>query len=396
MIARCDHEQMKSAEGCIAEIIGEYNPEHFLGTQDTDMRKKFQEHGVDCHLDENPFWKDYMIALVKLRLIPVIVLIDWQLNFCCFQLTSYHIGTGPRSSQVLGVSLIFGLRNALFLEPPSAFQQQLGKNSEEQSHMSEFEAMFLKKRTKNLLEIHETGGSSDEKRSKNENLEIEPKRYTARKGMNVKDRPQIKKKKAKVPNPLSVQKKKNCRNSNSISGKGFLLCKRMSEEHEDQEQVLFLEEGKKKKLKKEAKKARKCGVRYTSRVPPDSSSIDQVNDNNKSRKGGDGAKAKRWVEFASKSNAKRVANLLNGGKKRSQFYYDHWNIKYLSKFKWDNLTDKIAYKKAIREQELALEISAAKRERDFYLKKVDLSCALSSIEERMKKDDNTQVPYRPV
>ncbi|KAJ6906710.1 hypothetical protein NC652_024199 [Populus alba x Populus x berolinensis] len=334
MIARCDHEQMKSAEGCIAEIIGEYNPEHFLGTQDTDMRKKFQE--------------------------------------------------------VLGVSLIFGLRNALFLEPPSAFQQQLGKNSEEQSHMSEFEAMFLKKRTKNLLEIHETGGSSDEKRSKNENLEIEPKRYTARKGMNVKDRPQIKKKKAKVPNPLSVQKKKNCRNSNSISGKGFLLCKRMSEEHEDQEQVLFLEEGKKKKLKKEAKKARKCGVRYTSRVPPDSSSIDQVNDNNKSRKGGDGAKAKRWVEFASKSNAKRVANLLNGGKKRSQFYYDHWNIKYLSKFKWDNLTDKIAYKKAIREQELALEISAAKRERDFYLKKVDLSCALSSIEERMKKKQKAQ------
>ena len=74
----------------------------------------------------------------------------------------------------------------------------------------------------------------------------------------------------------------------------------------------------------------------------DSSSIDQVNDNNKSRKGGDGAKAKgysegyfsyiffgvnnmniylnrvvyyvsalffvffRWVEFASKSNAKRL------------------------------------------------------------------------------------------
>ncbi|KAJ6897186.1 hypothetical protein NC651_023151 [Populus alba x Populus x berolinensis] len=159
----------------------------------------------------------------------------------------------------------------------------------------------------------------------------------------------------------------------------------MSEEHEDQEQVLFLEEGKKKKLKKEAKKAQKRDVCYISRVPPDSSSIDQVNDNNKSRKGGDGAKAKGWVEFASKSNAKRVANLLNGGKKRSQFYYDHWNIKYLSKFKWDNLTDKIAHKKAIREQKLALEISAAKRERDFYLKKVDQSCALSSIEERMKK-----------
>lgn len=44
-----------------------------------------------------------------------------------------------------------------------------------------------------------------------------------------------------------------------------------------------------------------------------------------------------------------------------------------------------AYKNAIREQKLALELSAAKRERDFYLSKVDRSRALSSIEERLKK-----------
>ena len=44
-----------------------------------------------------------------------------------------------------------------------------------------------------------------------------------------------------------------------------------------------------------------------------------------------------------------------------------------------------AYKNAIREQKLALEISAAKRERDFYLSKVDQARALSSIEERLKK-----------
>lgn len=30
-----------------------------------------------------------------------------------------------------------------------------------------------------------------------------------------------------------------------------------------------------------------------------------------------------------------------GGKKRSSFYYDIWNIKYLSKFKWDDLTEEI-------------------------------------------------------
>uniref|UniRef100_A0A6N2LRU4 Uncharacterized protein n=1 Tax=Salix viminalis TaxID=40686 RepID=A0A6N2LRU4_SALVM len=40
---RCDHEQMKNAEGCIVEIIGENNLDHFfVGTQDTDMRKKFR------------------------------------------------------------------------------------------------------------------------------------------------------------------------------------------------------------------------------------------------------------------------------------------------------------------------------------------------------------------
>lgn len=30
-----------------------------------------------------------------------------------------------------------------------------------------------------------------------------------------------------------------------------------------------------------------------------------------------------------------------GGRKRSMFYYDLWNIKYLSKFKWDDLTEEI-------------------------------------------------------
>ncbi|XP_061958552.1 pre-rRNA-processing protein esf2-like isoform X2 [Populus nigra] len=91
-----------------------------------------------------------------------------------------------------------------------------------------------------------------------------------------------------------------------------------------------------------------------------------------------------------KELSKLEFHFREGEKKRSQFYYDHWNIKYLSKFKWDNLTDKIAYEKVIREQKLALEISAAKRERDFYLKKVDQSCALSSIEERMKKKQKAQ------
>lgn len=44
-----------------------------------------------------------------------------------------------------------------------------------------------------------------------------------------------------------------------------------------------------------------------------------------------------------------------------------------------------AYRNAVREQRLAAEISTAKRERDFYLAKVDQSRAFSAMDERRKK-----------
>ncbi|KAL4378785.1 hypothetical protein GQ457_02G012110 [Hibiscus cannabinus] len=175
---------------------------------------------------------------------------------------------------------------------------------------------------------------------------------------------------------------------------------------------------KRKKLLKEAAEADNRGVCYLSRVPPH---MDHVKLRQLLSQYGEilriylapsgrqpQVKGKRprpskvqeqefsegWVEFARKGIAKRVANMLNGeqigGKKRSSFYYDLWNIKYLSKFKWDDLTEETAYKSAIREQKLALELSAAKRERDFYLSKVDQSRALNAIEERMKKKQKVQ------
>ena len=69
---RCDHEQMKSAEGCTVEIIGEYNPDHFLvGTQDTDMRKKFQEVSFFFFFISFKFF--YSILMVNELCIPLIV-----------------------------------------------------------------------------------------------------------------------------------------------------------------------------------------------------------------------------------------------------------------------------------------------------------------------------------
>ncbi|XP_060215167.1 pre-rRNA-processing protein ESF2-like [Lycium barbarum] len=168
---------------------------------------------------------------------------------------------------------------------------------------------------------------------------------------------------------------------------------------------------KKKKSFKEGVKVEERGVCHVSRVPPrmDHVKLRQVLSQfgeiqriylvpeaaaaqmNRKRAGGFRGLAfsEGWTEFTKKNVAKRVANILNGqqigGRKRSSFYYDIWNVKYLSKIKWDDVTDEIAQRHAVREQKLALELSAAKRERDFYLTQVDKSRALSSIEERMKK-----------
>ncbi len=58
-----------------------------------------------------------------------------------------------------------------------------------------------------------------------------------------------------------------------------------------------------------------------------------------------GSFTEAWVEFEKKKVAKRVAAFLNntriGGKKSDFFASDLWNIKYLHKFKWTDLTQAI-------------------------------------------------------
>ena len=52
-----------------------------------------------------------------------------------------------------------------------------------------------------------------------------------------------------------------------------------------------------------------------------------------------------WAEFKDKRIAKAVAKSLNntqiGGQKHSRYYDDLWSIKYLSKFRWTHLTEKL-------------------------------------------------------
>ncbi|KAG0344708.1 RNA-binding ATPase activator esf2 [Podila humilis] len=93
-----------------------------------------------------------------------------------------------------------------------------------------------------------------------------------------------------------------------------------------------------------------------------------------------------WVEFMDKSIAKQVAHSLNttviGGKKNSHYHDDMWNIKYLPKFKWHHLTERIAYENASRAQRLQAEISQAKRENKFILTNMEKSKMIKNMEEK--------------
>ncbi|XP_076246648.1 activator of basal transcription 1 [Calliopsis andreniformis] len=84
-----------------------------------------------------------------------------------------------------------------------------------------------------------------------------------------------------------------------------------------------------------------------------------------------------WVEFESKKVAKYVASTLNNTqistRKKSKFYDVIWNVKYLPRFKWIHLSERIAYERAVRKQRLRAEIAQAKREANFFSHNVDRS-----------------------
>jgi ESF2/ABP1 family protein len=140
--------------------------------------------------------------------------------------------------------------------------------------------------------------------------------------------------------------------------------------------------------------------------------------------GGSGGKRyiEGWVEFASKKIAKHVAASLNTtpitNQKRNPHYGkniysncivlycsisisltsfflhfallsfkkgDLWNIKYLPKFKWSHLTEKVAYERRVREQKLRVEMMQARRENASYVQMVETGKKLDQIEVRKRR-----------
>jgi U3 small nucleolar RNA-associated protein 23 len=103
------------------------------------------------------------------------------------------------------VPLIFGLRNALFLESPSAFQKEYVRTSEEgRLHMTNQEYQIFRERAKNRLAAGEADNSNTEIVENKDSVDpiasaqAIKRSITSRNKIGIKDRPQFKRKRAKV------------------------------------------------------------------------------------------------------------------------------------------------------------------------------------------------------
>ncbi|XP_068159885.1 uncharacterized protein [Drosophila tropicalis] len=98
-----------------------------------------------------------------------------------------------------------------------------------------------------------------------------------------------------------------------------------------------------------------------------------------------------WVEFESKRVAKQIVPLLNNKqistRKKSQFYDSLWSMKYLPRFKWVHLTERMNYEQAVHKQRLQTEVSQARKETTFFQNNLDKS---EYLKKQAKKAKLTQ------
>ncbi|XP_056279747.1 activator of basal transcription 1 isoform X1 [Pseudoliparis swirei] len=97
-----------------------------------------------------------------------------------------------------------------------------------------------------------------------------------------------------------------------------------------------------------------------------------------------------WVEFRDKRVAKRVVLSLHntpmGTRKRQHFSSDLWSMKYLHRFQWTHLSERLAFEQTVLQQRLRTEVSQAKRETNFYLNNVDKSARMDHLRKRRQRD----------
>ena len=99
-----------------------------------------------------------------------------------------------------------------------------------------------------------------------------------------------------------------------------------------------------------------------------------------------------WIEFEDKIYAKLAEYQLNGkpigGNKKCIYRDELWNLKYLHKFKWNDLVESMTLEKKIQEKEFKIEIAQSKRENDFIIKNYEKSKKYLNKKREMENEDN--------
>ena len=99
-----------------------------------------------------------------------------------------------------------------------------------------------------------------------------------------------------------------------------------------------------------------------------------------------------WIEFEDKIYAKLAEYQLNGkpigGNKKCIYRDELWNLKYLHKFKWNDLVESMTMERKIQEKKLKMEIAQSKRENDFIIKNYEKSKKYLNKKREMEKDNN--------
>ncbi|XP_063706324.1 activator of basal transcription 1-like, partial [Culicoides brevitarsis] len=98
-----------------------------------------------------------------------------------------------------------------------------------------------------------------------------------------------------------------------------------------------------------------------------------------------------WVEFLSKRRAKFAAENLNNKpistKKNSRFCDILWSMKYLPRFKWVHLSERLTYEKQMYKQKLQAEISQARKEANFFQANLDKSEHVKKVNKKKAKEE---------
>ncbi|KAJ4462189.1 putative pre-rrna-processing protein esf2 [Paratrimastix pyriformis] len=93
-----------------------------------------------------------------------------------------------------------------------------------------------------------------------------------------------------------------------------------------------------------------------------------------------------WVEFLDKKLARRVAESLNNtaiGGKKAFYKHDLWNIKYLPRFKWHHLTERLAAEKQERQQRLEARMRQATKEIEHHQTRADMARNMLQRQKRL-------------